>query len=733
MGKRQNIKDRKGSKAFDSAKVEDNGAISPAGSDKRKAKAKVPVSPPVSSGVSCKRKGPSDSDDKRKGKEEARQSARQPAQDVVSDLWQVDQWTWQTVQEAYKRLDEDPTYHMHHLCTKQHKAKFANLKSFIEERNHLPEQERLSRAKTILKELPQQGYPCPISVDEAKKHSDEEVKRRGDVESVLQRMREEFTPQQTKRMVILRENKKDRPIHHLDKAGSTVTRIVENFKSKPNSPEPSKAEKAITAMQENPNHYLARIRRGDTKKMFFYGTSEGQRMHVQAARWAELEDNLSAGVLEARVIRDMKEGEKETWREVSNYWLAGSIETQLGMVGERAHGLGMRNGRDYFEARLREEMGRRSESDLYVNLGEDAPREEKGKEAKEQAKTEGERQQEAEGEKALFLSNFREAQNILGKDWVEDVKRPEYQDKPGKKTEQAPASQSISGAVGGSASGSASGSSSGLSSESSSNKTPEQHYDDLICRRMCKWILHLAAYNKQPVIYALDTIDLGASAEAKLMKIPDNVSGTGTKLKIPVCTSELREAFRYIDKLTNVEFYEELIPVDKPWGPSRDPSLQKSWAEYALHLTRKMLLLYPGDQLCLQRAEAMLAAWDQGNWAQVIACYAAIKPSELLTPVFPVTKHQLTNHNMRIEQMEKSVQSMDIETAEKYRTTAVHIQHKMRLSVVPELICEFQPADDLNVAGAPNHYAFFAASDPDHSAQSQEDAVQAASIRNGKE
>lgn len=603
----------------------------------------------------------------------ARRGVSEKAEERPIDPWQVDLWTLEKLQDAYHKLKNDPKYY-DTLSSKQQQTKFNNLAEKFNKASEIGDPKYLAFIRKFFKELQKQKHECPVRLDDVKKCDEEKTNDNLEAKKILKFMDDELTPAQTKRMLLLKEDRKTRPVHQLEKEGSTVTRIIEHFKSDPNSKEISKAQKAIDAISvidgSKPRHYLARIR-GSKEKMFFYGTSEGQRMHVQAAKLADSTIEWSAEALEDAVTREMAPNEKETWMEVSNYWLAGSKETQLGMVGERMHGLKEAGGRTYSDECLQNGVLISSLNKSDVSIGVDSPKE--GKKGKKKEQTPQKIQPDSE--KALFLSNFRTAQTKLDKNWVQDVNRETYKDKPGNKV---PAS--------------------GSSSEPASGdpSLDPSYYDDLICRRMCKWILHLAAYNGESIIYALDTIDLGASAEAKLMEIPDNVSNKGRKLKVPVCTSELREVFRYLDKLTNVEFYQELLPVDTPWGKRQDPAIQKSWAEYAMHLMRKMLLLYPGDALCLTKAEEMLGAWKKESWSEVIACYKAINSSELLTPVFPVTEKQVKKHDDRIALQKEALSVIDKETASKYGAIAFQIQHSLRVSIIPNVPCSSGAASVLN-------------------------------------
>lgn len=326
------------------------------------------------------------------------------------------------------------------------------------------------------------------------------------------------------------------------------------------------------SFEERKEHFLWRCslaKTGDKpdEDFFFYGTDEGQRMCVALARFMfdkhplrmmdENEKKQFAVELYNHATQAMAGGDKEKWREVSNYWL--SPEGELGIIGHR-------------------------------------------KMMSEDFKPAGEH------ERAKFLKGFFEAQVALNRKW--DIDSDEHVFKSAGKVSKV------------------------------------ARLEDLITRRMCKWILHWATCEKnKTIIYSLDGMDLAPVARMDQIKLVKE-----DKIVVPVCTSELREIFRHIDKFQgSVQFYEKLQIKPPPWGKGRDKELLKDWAEYAMHLTRKLLVRYPGDALCLKMAREMCAEWKKGDFENVIVCYQALKPSELLEPVSPCLDKMRKIHVERVK------------------------------------------------------------------------------------
>jgi hypothetical protein len=370
---------------------------------------------------------------------------------------------------------------------------------------------------------------------------------------------------------------------------------------------------------QNNDHFLLR----PDNNAFYYGADEGQRLCVQAAKYINSDllkeikeikeinninkDNKEitriANNLLAAVKKEMDSEEKQSWKCVSNYWLAGNMQKGLGLTGERYQGrLNITKWMEASQQALKEIT--QGEVQI-INFSAETK-------AHDQARK-------------LFIHNFRASQVNAKKNWTIDVNREDYQHKPRK------------------------------------NSTCNQKDEDLINRRMCKWTLHTALYNNQPLVYALDKLELSPIGRGEILHIKDS-NNDQIKLKVPVCTSELREVFRNIDKFeTNISYYKGLKKTSAPWEEGNAPSLLQDWAEYAMHLTRSLLIQYPGDVLCFNGASKMLTAWSKNEWELVIEVYKTIKPSELYQPVLPSIQKHIKNHETRMKQAKKL---LDKETAQ---------------------------------------------------------------------
>jgi hypothetical protein len=405
--------------------------------------------------------------------------------------------------------------------------------------------------------------------------------------------------------------------HEIDRTTSAGARLEKKNKETPNWTK-EVIESLKPGSQSKKNSFLDIV----SASPLFYGTTDGQRMHILASKFLKGKnlDMVEHEKLRDEVTRKLDAGAKEKWPEVSNFWLDNPGAGGVGLAGERQKGVKVRAGEStpLSEDKL---LSIYSDSIELLNKIIDLRTDHSNPNGRQ-----------------LFLAQFRREQSALLKDWHQDVDREDYAHKPGSR---------------------------GIAI------VKDLQYEDLICRRMCKWMLHVAAYNDQPVIYALDEIDLNSVAEAKTLEINDTVSNTGVKkLKVPVCTSELREIFRAQDKMISdkpkegVKFFKELMPEEAPWGAKRKPEELKPWAEYALHLTKKLLIQYPGDRMLVAAGEEMIALCFDQKYAEIIQVYKKMKPSELLPqgamPVKNNRKDRLATHESLMKDTKHLIGATDV-------------------------------------------------------------------------
>lgn len=165
------------------------------------------------------------------------------------------------------------------------------------------------------------------------------------------------------------------------------------------------------------------------------------------------------------------------------------------------------------------------------------------------------------------------------------------------------------------------------------------HMRQYSVRRACKFLLSDSIMSNKTILYALDDLDL--------IKIPfrtqfeeRNTSGTVTFSKIPVCTTELREIFRYWDYYQKyVVFFNDFHQVTPPWeAPIANGDMIQGWARYASHLAEKNL-----DRLPVQNAPNNLQLslsvtsfnecikhFTLGRYSDAIKSYFLAKPSAYL-------------------------------------------------------------------------------------------------------
>jgi hypothetical protein len=120
---------------------------------------------------------------------------------------------------------------------------------------------------------------------------------------------------------------------------------------------------------------------------------------------------------------------------------------------------------------------------------------------------------------------------------------------------------------------------------------------DVLIRRSCKFLMYDAIDQGKKIFYALDELDLprvaylvnaGAyPATSRVRRDDQDKIVYDAEGKIPVCSSELREIFRYWDYFQrHIVFFEGLYKTTAPW---ERPEQADPWAAYAKHRAAKLL------------------------------------------------------------------------------------------------------------------------------------------------
>jgi hypothetical protein len=163
-------------------------------------------------------------------------------------------------------------------------------------------------------------------------------------------------------------------------------------------------------------------------------------------------------------------------------------------------------------------------------------------------------------------------------------------------------------------------------------------YDNLI-RRSCKFLMYDAIEQHRRVAYALDELDLSKVAYlvagpgqyplASRARWDDTTKAivSDIEAKIPVCSSELRELFRYWDYFAKyIVFFKGFWKRNAPW---EDPADAPQWALYAQHRAQKLARSHAGKYPGLQeRVDRCVQAADP---ATAIAVYHhEIGPTKIL-------------------------------------------------------------------------------------------------------
>lgn len=112
-------------------------------------------------------------------------------------------------------------------------------------------------------------------------------------------------------------------------------------------------------------------------------------------------------------------------------------------------------------------------------------------------------------------------------------------------------------------------------------------------RRACKFLIYDSIRNGVKIAYALDDMDLSKVVARDALSLRDE-AGHSVKLKVPVCTSEIREIFRNWDYLEkHVVFFKEFKRVPPPWcAPTGSAQEIRLWARYAAARARKLQAKY---------------------------------------------------------------------------------------------------------------------------------------------
>jgi hypothetical protein len=99
-------------------------------------------------------------------------------------------------------------------------------------------------------------------------------------------------------------------------------------------------------------------------------------------------------------------------------------------------------------------------------------------------------------------------------------------------------------------------------------------------RRACKFLMYDSIRQRKAIRYVIDDLNLEMAAASA------RVDG-----KVPVCTSELREVFRFWDYFEpHVDFYKEFTNVRPPWEASTaNADTLRRWGMYAGHRANKTL------------------------------------------------------------------------------------------------------------------------------------------------
>jgi hypothetical protein len=129
-------------------------------------------------------------------------------------------------------------------------------------------------------------------------------------------------------------------------------------------------------------------------------------------------------------------------------------------------------------------------------------------------------------------------------------------------------------------------------------------------RRACKFLMYDAIGAGYDIRYALDDLNLNVIVQRL------RIDG-----KMPVCTSELREIFRYWDFFSqHIKFYRDFLEVSPPWNSIAQ---QSGWSAYAAQRAQKLLDRGVNDQTL----NACIFFNSINSHAAAVNCYHSANPS----------------------------------------------------------------------------------------------------------
>ena len=146
-----------------------------------------------------------------------------------------------------------------------------------------------------------------------------------------------YPSKQTKRFMLFGQDRQKMLFPVTAYSKSTKARLQDRFKLE----DAKQLIENLRTNETNASHFLLHPK----KPIFFYGCDEGQRLCVQAHKFMQMHQAeinnpdsdpsaLAEKLLEI-TTQEIAPQEKEMWRNVVNYWLAGSKEAEVGLAGER--------------------------------------------------------------------------------------------------------------------------------------------------------------------------------------------------------------------------------------------------------------------------------------------------------------------------------------------------------------------------------------------------------------
>ena len=365
---------------------------------------------------------------------------------------------------------------------------------------------------------------------------------------------------------------------------------------------------AIAMANENKSHLFSLALTEPEREPLLYGTKLGQRILLQAYQEIKNKKKLSSGDLRARITQSMRETQKTTFAQVSNFWLHDVEESGLNAMAKTL-------AADIFHPTQSAPTTPHQRS--WIDLGE--------------------KNFDDNRARKRFKDDFILFQRETSK-WGEPFK-----------------------------------------DHATKKETGQDCIRDLLIRRSCKWMLQVAHYHQQLVFYALDGLDLDVVAKAQPL------SFNNSNAKVPFCTSEIREIFRHWDALKDtVVFYHQLQPCNPPWGKEQSVETRMAWAQYALHLTQKILLQTQNSEF-LELAKKMIVSFEKNEFDDVITLLHDKQPSKFsFTAAQPSTRRMQSLFFQRadIQEIEPISQRM----AELISPSVVPTQTEIQ--VQPSLQCK---------------------------------------------